>query len=151
MAAAFFDQGSADGVGRSTITIHHHDPAVILQSLALFGGKEVQHHVFGEIGRGSEPDQPDDALGPRQCGQQHQPAAQARPHQNLRTVGEFIENGDHIQIGPVTFEVKLGAGAAPTKADKTDTLQPEGTDAPAPRSGQDSTATRPALPPDGQA
>ena len=50
-------------------------------------------------GAGSDTDQRMDALRPGERRQQHDPAAHARPDQDLRPFGQLVENGDCV-LGP---------------------------------------------------
>ena len=52
--------------------------------------------ILGEIGGGGDADERMDSLGSGQRRQQHDPAAHARPDQDLRAFGQFVDDGDRI-------------------------------------------------------
>ncbi len=96
LRAAFLDQPEADRIGFVAIFRGLVPDAVAQQRPAHGFGELVPHQVLGEVRGGGQADQAGDALRPGQGRQQHQPAAHARPHQDLRAGGQAVESQDRI-------------------------------------------------------
>ena len=95
---AVFEQRAGENIVVFVVR-RHLNKALLHHPCLLLGRQLGPLQALGEIGRGSDADQPRDPLGPCQRGEQHQPPPHRRADQDLRPLGQRVDHREAV-FGP---------------------------------------------------
>ena len=96
MPAPVLDQRPCIEVSGGVVVGGEDDGAPLDDFLALCRSEPGPQQLFGEIGGAGDANERCNALRARQRRQQHDPAAHARADEDLRTLGQRIDDGDGV-------------------------------------------------------